>query len=189
MTGGQDRRSHGRREAPLVDVSSPARRADHRHRSRTCLNGAAREPGRLVLGVSPASPTPPVDAPAPQVAGAARNINYLIDGGDNNDDTVGGSELPAGLDRRVQLDPALPRDTAAPTAAPSRSSPRAHLTTAWSSNFRDKSLNGRATPKRSITLEGYYKKAKPGASLGGLIIKDKTHFGAFERVQQTRPAP
>src|SRR4029450_256489 len=47
----------------------------------------------LVPGVSLGFHTDPTKSPqfAPQVGGGGgRNINYLIDGGDNNDDTVGG---------------------------------------------------------------------------------------------------
>ncbi len=78
---------------------------------------------------------------------------------------------------------------AAPTAARSRSSPRAAPTSSTappSSYFRDKSLNSQTTTeKNNEQPKGDYRRHQFGASLGGPIIKDKTHFfAAFERTKQ-----
>ncbi|HUG53460.1 MAG TPA: TonB-dependent receptor, partial [Vicinamibacteria bacterium] len=52
--------------------------------------------------------------------------------------------------------------------------------------FRDKSLNGKSyTEQLNNAPKGEYRKHQYGASLGGPIVKDRTHFfGAFERIQQ-----
>ena len=93
----QDRGGHGRRGGAAHRRQGLRRRRAHHQppRSRTCPSTAASSANlaALVPGVSLGFHTDPTKSTqfAPQVAGGGgRNINYLIDGGDNNDDTVGG---------------------------------------------------------------------------------------------------
>ena len=112
--GDRQRRRHhepdvhdeGRR--PDREVTVIGRGAAHRHqghgRRRDHHRGADREPAaerppvrqpggaRARASASASTPTPPSRRSSrPRSAGGGgRNINYLIDGGDNNDDTVGG---------------------------------------------------------------------------------------------------
>ena len=90
------RRSRSSAEAPLIDVKDTGvgEIITAAQIENLPLNG--RQFGNLaalVPGVSLGFHTDPTKSTqfAPQVAGGGgRNINYLIDGGDNNDDTVGG---------------------------------------------------------------------------------------------------
>ena len=83
-------------EAPLVDVkeSGVGELITSTQIENLPLNGRQfANLAALVPGVSLGFHTDPTKSTqfAPQVAGGGgRNINYLIDGGDNNDDTVGG---------------------------------------------------------------------------------------------------
>ncbi|HEU0106328.1 MAG TPA: carboxypeptidase-like regulatory domain-containing protein, partial [Vicinamibacteria bacterium] len=83
-------------EAPLVDVkdSGVGELVTGTQIENLPLNGRQfANLAALVPGVSLGFHTDPTKSTqfAPQVAGGGgRNINYLIDGGDNNDDTVGG---------------------------------------------------------------------------------------------------
>ncbi|HET6897245.1 MAG TPA: carboxypeptidase-like regulatory domain-containing protein, partial [Vicinamibacteria bacterium] len=83
-------------EAPLVDVkqSGVGELITGTQIENLPLNGRQfANLAALVPGVSLGFHTDPTKSTqfAPQVAGGGgRNINYLIDGGDNNDDTVGG---------------------------------------------------------------------------------------------------
>ena len=131
---------------------------------------------------------------APQVGGGGgRNINYLIDGGDNNDDTVGGMVQNFPLDSIGEFN----FET---SALPRRHRPRQrrhdqgrdqerHQRAAGlgaSATSANDALNSQTqTEKNAGVDKGDYKRYQYGASLGGPIIKDRTHFFAsFERIQQ-----
>src|SRR5687768_5655701 len=185
-------------EAPLIDVkdSGVGEIITAAQIENLPLNG--RQFGNLaalVPGVSLGFHTDPTKSTqfAPQVAGGGgRNINYLIDGGDNNDDTVGGMVQNFPLDSIGEFNFETQRFRA--------DSGRANggtikvVTKTGTNDFRgsifdlvrDKSLNGKTeTEKRNGVDKGEYKKHQFGASLGGPIVKDKTHFFAsFERIQQ-----
>jgi hypothetical protein len=149
----------------------------------------------LVPGVSLGFHTDPTKSTqfAPQVAGGGgRNINYLIDGGDNNDDTVGGLVQNFPLDsigefnfetQRFRADTG--RANGGTIKVVTKSGTNDFRGSAFEL-FRDKSLNGKSHNEDINNLpKGDYRKHQFGASLGGPIVKDKTHFfGSFERVQQ-----
>src|SRR6266498_4121267 len=130
---------------------------------------------------------------APQVNGGnGRNINYLIDGGDNNDDSVGGLVQSFPLDSIGEFNFETQRFRADTGRA---NGGTIKVVTKGGTNdfrgsafdlFRDKSLNGKShTEEINNRPKGEYRKHQYGASLGGPIIKDKTHFFAsFERIQQ-----
>jgi hypothetical protein len=149
----------------------------------------------LVPGVSLGFHTDPTKSTqfAPQVAGGGgRNINYLIDGGDNNDDTVGGLVQLFPLDSIGEFNFETQRFRADTGRA---NGGTIKVVTKGGTNefrgsafelFRDKSLNGKShTEEVNNRPKGEYRKHQYGASLGGPIVRDKTHFfGAFERIQQ-----
>jgi hypothetical protein len=149
----------------------------------------------LVPGVSLGFHTDPTKSTqfAPQVTGGGgRNINYLIDGGDNNDDTVGGLVQLFPLDsigefnfqtQRFRADSGRSNGGALKVVTKSGTN---ELRGSAFELFRDKSLNGKThTEKANNVDKGDYRKHQYGASLGGPIVKDKTHFFvAFERIQQ-----
>jgi hypothetical protein len=134
--------------------------------------------------------------------GAGRNINYQIDGGDNNDDTVGGllQQFPLEavqefnfLTQRFKAEygrsngGVLQVVTKSGTNTPSGS---------FFESFRDKSLNSESETEtladnaaiaagQPAPGKGNYRRNQFGGSFGGPIMKDKVHFFfAAERTQQ-----
>ncbi|MBW8863054.1 MAG: carboxypeptidase regulatory-like domain-containing protein, partial [Acidobacteria bacterium] len=121
---------------------------------------------------------------APQInGGAGRNVNYQIDGGDNNDDTVGGLVQNFPLDSIGEFNFETQRFRADTGRA---NGGTIKVVTKSGTNdfrgdafelFRDKSLNGKSHTEETNNLpKGDYRKHQFGAALGGPIVKDKTHF-------------
>lgn len=154
----------------------------------------------LVPGVSLGFHTDPTKSTqfAPQVTGGGgRNINYLIDGGDNNDDTVGGLVQNFPLDSIGEFNFETQRfraDTGRANGGTIKVVTKGG-TNEWHGALfdlvRNKSLNGKSVTEEANNLEkGDYKKHQFGASLGGPIVRDRTHFfAAFERIQQDTTQP
>jgi outer membrane receptor protein involved in Fe transport len=136
---------------------------------------------------------------APQInGGAGRNVNYQIDGGDNNDDTVGGILQQFPLEAVEQFNfqtqrfkAEYGRSNGGVLNVVTKSG-----TNLWSGSgfeyFRDKKMN--ALTENEFLL-GVAQKVEPqkqdyrrnqfGGSFGGPIAKDKAHFFvAIERTQQ-----
>jgi len=130
---------------------------------------------------------------SPQINGGnGRNVNYQIDGGDNNDDTVGGL---------LQLFPleAIQEFNFVTSRAKSENgrsnggvmnivtkSGTNTLRGSWFTMLRDDSMNAMTTTEKNAKAKkGEYRRYQYGGSIGGPIRKDKIHyFGAFERTQQ-----
>jgi len=174
-------RIHGLAEAPLVDVRTPASAIWSRTQiSRTAPQRAAvREPGRaLVPGVSLGFHTdPPSRRSSRRRWRAAGAGTSTTDRRADNTTTRRrtGPELPAGLDRRVQLrDQALRADTAAPMAAHQGG----HQGGRTSSRLRVRGCSGtvltaRATPRRSTTSQGRLSEHHTGRAWAGRSHQDK----------------
>jgi carboxypeptidase family protein/TonB-dependent receptor-like protein len=185
-------------EAPLIDstesgvgeIITQAQIANLPLNGRQFANLAA-----LVPGVSLGFHTDPTKSTqyAPQVSGGGgRNINYLIDGGDNNDDTVGGLVQLFPLDSIGEFNFETQRFRADTGRA---NGGTLKVVTKSGTNefkgsvfefFRDKSLNAKSHTEDVNNLpKGDYRRNQFGASLGGPIVRDRTHFfAAFERIQQ-----
>ena len=185
-------------EAPLIDVkdSGVGEIVTQAQIQNLPLNG--RQFGNLaalVPGVSLGYHTDPTKSTqfAPQAGGGGgRNINYLIDGGDNNDDTVGGLVQNFPLDSIGEFNFQTQRFKAeygranGGTLTVVTKSGTNELHGSAFEYFRDKSLNSQTeTEKRAGREKSDYRKNQFGASLGGPIQKDKTHFFlSFERISQ-----
>jgi hypothetical protein len=190
-------------EAPLIDVkdSGVGEIVTQAQISNLPLNGRQfANLAALVPGVSLGFHTDPTKSTqfAPQVAGGGgRNINYLIDGGDNNDDTVGGLVQNFPLDSIGEFNFETQRfraDTGRANGGTIKVVTKSGTNELRGSVFdlaRDKSLNGKThTEELNDLPKGEYRKHQYGASLGGPIVKDKTHFFAsFERIQQDTTQP
>ncbi len=130
---------------------------------------------------------------SPQINGGnGRNMNYQIDGGDNNDDTVGGLlqlfPLEAIQEFNVQ--------TARFKAEYGRSNGGVmNIVTKSGTNdmrgsfftlFRDKSMNAQTFTEKIADVEKQdYRRYQYGGSVGGPILRDRAHFFfAAERTQQ-----
>ena len=130
---------------------------------------------------------------SPQIAGGnGRNVNYQIDGGDNNDDTVGGQLQAYPLEAIQEFNFITQRYKAEYgrsnggvmniVTKSGTNEPRG----SWFTAMRDKSLNARTeTEKLNNVDKQDYRRYQFGGSFGGPIIQDKAHFfAAFERTQQ-----
>ena len=132
--------------------------------------------------------------------GAGRNINYLIDGGDNNDDTVGGQLQGFPLEAIEQFNfqtqrfkAEYGRSNGGVLSVVTKSG-----TNNWSGSafeaFRDKSMNALTETEKlpqinatGAAVKGDYRQNQFGGSFGGPIAKNTAHFFvAAERTQQDK---
>ena len=130
---------------------------------------------------------------APQInGGAGRNVNYQIDGGDNNDDTVGGLLQAYPLEAIQEFNFVTQRFKAEYGRSNGgvmnivTKSGTNDMSGSFFESFRDKSMNATTqTEKLADADKQDYRRNQFGGSFGGPIIKDKIHFfGAVERTQQ-----
>jgi outer membrane receptor protein involved in Fe transport len=135
---------------------------------------------------------------SPQIAGGnGRNVNYQIDGGDNNDDTVGGLLQLFPLEAIEQFNFITQRYKAEYGRSNGgvmniiTKSGTNDMKGSWFSLARDKSMNAVTQTQTLAATAGTdpvkpdYRRYQYGGSVGGPILKDKIHyFGAFERTQQ-----
>jgi len=130
---------------------------------------------------------------SPQINGGnGRNVNYQIDGGDNNDDTVGGLLQQFPLEAIDQFNFITQRFK----AEYGRSNGGVmNIVTKSGTNdyhgsviefFRDKALNAETTTEsRAGTGKQDYRRNQYGGSFGGPVIPDRLQFfAAVERTQQ-----
>jgi hypothetical protein len=130
---------------------------------------------------------------APQInGGAGRNVNYQIDGGDNNDDTVGGILQQFPLEAIEQFNfqtqrfkAEYGRSNGGVLNVVTKSG-----TNIWSGSafeyFRDKSMNASTENEILAHLSKQdYRRNQFGGSFGGPIVKNRAHFFfAIERTAQ-----
>jgi len=130
---------------------------------------------------------------SPQIAGGnGRNLNYQIDGGDNNDDTVGGLLQLFPLEAIQEFNLVTSRYKAEYgrsnggvmniVTKSGTNEPRG----SWFTSVRDKRLNARTETQRiSDVPKQDYRRYQYGGSFGGPIVRNKAHFfAAVERTQQ-----
>jgi carboxypeptidase family protein/TonB-dependent receptor-like protein len=184
--------------SPLIETtaSSVGQVVDVRRLENIPLNGrqfanlAATVPG-VGLGFH-SDPTKSTQY-APQInGGAGRNINYQIDGGDNNDDTVGGLLQQFPLEaiqefnfQTQRFKAEYGRSNGGVLNVVTKSG-----TNRWQGSvfelFRDKSMNALTENEKLNDLDKQdYRRNQFGGSFGGPIAKDRAHFFfAIERTQQ-----
>ena len=130
---------------------------------------------------------------SPQVNGGnGRNVNYQIDGGDNNDDTVGGLLQLFPLEAIQEFNFVTQRFKAEYGRSNGgvmnivTKSGTNTLQGSWFTMFRDKSLNSETFSEKINNLDKQdYRRYQYGGSLGGPIARDRAHFFfAAERTQQ-----
>ncbi len=132
-----------------------------------------------------ADPTKPGQLTVALNGGIGRNVNYVVDGGDNTDDTIGGAlqnyNLEAVQEFKIQ--------TQSYKAEYGRSSGGVlTVVTKTGTNrfggsvygfFRDDSLNEKTEGERRAGAEkSAYERQQYGGSLGGPIVRDRAHFFA-----------
>jgi hypothetical protein len=132
---------------------------------------------------------------SPQIGGGnGRNVNYQIDGGDNNDDTVGGLLQLFPLEAIQEFNFVTQRYKAEYGRSNGgvmnivTKSGTNDYRGSWFTNFRDTSLNAKTKTEKINNLpKGEYERYQYGGSFGGPIVQNKVHFfAAYERTQQDR---
>lgn len=130
---------------------------------------------------------------SPQIAGGnGRNVNYQIDGGDNNDDTVGGLLQLFPLEAIQEFNFVTQRYKA--EYGRSNGGVMNIVTKSGTNSFggsgfmnlRDKGLNAEKFTEKINNLDKQdYRRYQYGGSFGGPIALDRAHFfAAAERTQQ-----
>jgi Carboxypeptidase regulatory-like domain/TonB dependent receptor len=136
---------------------------------------------------------------SPQIGGGnGRNVNYQIDGGDNNDDTVGGLLQLFPLEAIQEFNfvtqrykAEYGRSNGGVMNIVTKSGTNSYHGS-WFTNFRDKSLNAKTKTEKigvaGVALpKGDYRRYQYGGSFGGPIAQNTAHFfAAYERTQQDK---
>jgi outer membrane receptor protein involved in Fe transport len=130
---------------------------------------------------------------SPQIGGGnGRNVNYQIDGGDNNDDTVGGLLQLFPLEAIQEFNfvtqrykAEYGRSNGGVMNIVTKSGTNQYSGSAFSL-FRDKSLNARThSEEASNAAKADYRRYQFGASFGGPIVQNRAfYFAAADRTQQ-----
>jgi hypothetical protein len=132
-----------------------------------------------------ADPTKPGQLTVALNGGSGRNVNYLIDGGDNTDDTIGGALQNFNLEavqefkiQTMQYKAEFGRSSGGVLSVVTKSGTNDFGGSVYGF-FRDKSLNTKTeTESLNLADKGEYERQQYGASLGGPIVHDRAHFFA-----------
>src|SRR5688572_24079485 len=184
-------------ELPIIPVSSSAvgQVVDISRIERLPLNG--RQFANLaatVPGVGFGFHSEPVKSTqySPQISGGnGRNVSYVVDGGDNNDDTVGGLLQLFPLEAIQEFNVLTQRFDAEYGRGGSvlnvvTKSGTNDLRGSWFTLVRDRGLNARTFSERVNDVDKQdYRRYQFGGSVGGPLVEDRAHFfAAYERTQQ-----
>ena len=130
---------------------------------------------------------------SPQISGGnGRNVNYIVDGGDNTDDTVGGLlqlfPLEAIQEFTVltqRFDTEYGRSNGGVLNIVTKSGTNQRRGS-WFTLARDEALNAQTfTERKNDRDKQPYQRYQFGGSLGGPILLNRAHyFGAYERTSQ-----
>ncbi len=130
-------------------------------------------------------PTKPGQQTIALNGGGGRNVSYIIDGGDNADDTIGGALQNFNLEsvqefkiQTQQYKAEYGRSSGGVLSVVTKSGTNRFAGSAYGF-FRNENLNTETeTEKLSGAGKQPYERQQYGASLGGPILKDKAHFFA-----------
>jgi hypothetical protein len=150
----------------------------------------------LVPGAKKANNFDPTKGRVPAISlgtnGSGRGVLYMLDGGDNTDDAVGGIVQQVSMDAVQEFAVVTSRIKAeyaragggAITMVTKSGTNEFHGTGFWL--FRDKSLNAETEPEKLVG-EGKapFRRQQFGATLGGPIVQDKAFFFVtYERLKE-----
>ena len=188
--------------APLVaDSPSIGTVVSQRELENLPLNGrqfanlASLSPGTS-LAVNP-DPTKPGQLVVALNGGIGRNVNYLIDGGDNTDDTIGGAlqnfNLEAVQEFRIQTQQykaEYGRSTGGVLTVVTKTGTNDFGGLVYGF-FRDKGLNAKTESERIANTDKQdYERQQWGLTFGGPIIRDRAHFFlTYEKTDRTTGFP
>ena len=130
---------------------------------------------------------------SPQVSGGnGRNLNYVVDGGDDNDDINGGLIQQYPLEAIQEFDvithrfaAVFGRSNGAVLNVVTKSGTN-DLSGSGFTLFRDDAMNGQTFTERIRNREKQpYSRTQFGGGAGGPLVRDRVHyFAAYERTQQ-----
>ena len=185
-------------EAPLVETSPAIGTVVSQNELQTLpLNGrqfanlGVLAPGTM-LGYN-TDPTKPNQLVVELNGGSGRNVNYLIDGGDNTDDTIGGALQNFNLEsvqefkiQTMQYKAEYGRSSGGVLTVITKTGTNQFAGSVWEF-ARRKGLNSETeSEKLSNSGKADYTRDQYGASFGGPIVKDKVHF--FVTYEKTKIA-
>ncbi|HSM13911.1 MAG TPA: TonB-dependent receptor [Thermoanaerobaculia bacterium] len=177
-------------EAPLINnsasvgtVISQSELANLPLNGRQFANVAVLAPG-TTLGYN-TDPTKPGQLVVQLNGGTGRNVNYVIDGGDNTDDTIGGALQNFNLEavqefkiQTMQYKAEFGRSSGGVLSVVTKTGTNDFSGSVYGF-FRDDSLNAKTTTEKNAGVDKqFYERKQYGASLGGPIVQDKAHFFA-----------
>jgi outer membrane receptor protein involved in Fe transport len=184
-------------EAPLVQTTpSIGTVVSEKQLENLPLNGrqfanlAALAPGTSLAYNS--DPTKPGQLTVALNGGIGRNVNFIMDGGDNTDDTIGGALQNFSLEsveefniQTMQYKAEYGRSSGGVLSVVTKSGTNKFDGSVYGF-FRDDSLNTQTeTEKLAGVDKQAYERKQYGASLGGPIVKDKAHFFAtYEKTKR-----
>lgn len=131
-------------------------------------NGDPTKPGQLTIALN---------------GGSGRNVNFVIDGGDNTDDTIGGALQNFNLEsvqefniQTQQYKAEYGRSTGGVLTVVTKTGTNEFKGSGWGF-FRDTGLNAKTESEKLAGVDKQdYKRKQYGLSFGGPIVKDKIHF-------------
>ncbi len=183
--------------APLIEMTPAVGTVvSQREISNLPLNGRQfANLGSLAPGTSlsvNSDPTKPGQLTIALNGGSGRNVNFLVDGGDNTDDTIGGALQNFNIEavqefniQTQQYKAEYGRTTGGVLTVVTKSGTNDLQGSAYEF-YRDKSLNEKThSEKLSGGGKSPYRRNQYGATIGGPIIRDKIHFFATgERLER-----
>jgi hypothetical protein len=128
-------------------------------------------------------PTKPGQLVVQLNGGTGRNVNYIIDGGDNTDDTIGGALQNFNLEavqefkiQTMQYKAEYGRSSGGVLSVVTKTGTNDFRGSAWG-YFRDDSWNAKTETERLAGNDkAAYERKQYGATLGGPIVRDRAHF-------------
>ncbi|HEX7419915.1 MAG TPA: TonB-dependent receptor [Thermoanaerobaculia bacterium] len=185
-------------ESPLVATSpSVGTVVSQRELENLPLNGrqfanlGSLAPG-TTLSVN-SDPTKPGQLTIALNGGSGRNVNFLIDGGDNTDDTIGGALQNFNIEavqefkiQTMQYKAEFGRSSGGVLSVVTKTGTNDFMGSAYDF-YRSKALNSLSQSEIDNGNEKQpYRRDQYGFSLGGPIVKDKAHFfGTYEKTKRT----
>jgi hypothetical protein len=130
-------------------------------------------------------PTKPGQLTVALNGGSGRNVNFIIDGGDNTDDTIGGALQNFNLEsvqefniQTQQYKAEYGRSTGGVLTVVTKTGTNNFDGAAWGFFRKDSLASKTETEKLAGADKQKLDRKQYGASLGGPIVKDKAHFFA-----------
>jgi carboxypeptidase family protein/TonB-dependent receptor-like protein len=184
-------------EAPLVATSpSVGTVVSQRELENLPLNGrqfanlGSLAPG-TTLSVN-SDPTKPGQLTIALNGGIGRNVNYVVDGGDNMDDTIGGALQNFNLEavqefkiQTMQYKAEFGRSSGGVLTVVTKTGTNDFSGSAYEF-YRAKGLNEKTKVERDTgSPKSDYRRDQYGAAFGGPIVRDRAHFfGTYEKTKR-----